>query len=60
MDFICSLDDDCYRKPRTGLWEFLMLARYPALDLTTSNALYVGDAAGRPAVKKGRKKVINE
>lgn len=29
VDFICSLEDDRFRKPRTGMWEFLRFGRCP-------------------------------
>lgn len=47
IDFICSTEDDRFRKPRTGMLEFLVLARCP--EALRSKSLYVGDAAGRPA-----------
>lgn len=48
IDFICAKSDDVFRKPRTGMWEFLTIARCPALTLTKQDSTYVGDAAGRP------------
>jgi DNA 3'-phosphatase len=45
IDFICSFEDDRFRKPRTGMWEFLMNCRCPSLS--PSSCVYVGDAAGR-------------
>ncbi len=45
MDFICSTEDDKFRKPRTGMLEFLVIARCP--DASQSSSIYVGDAAGR-------------
>jgi DNA 3'-phosphatase len=55
IDFICSFNDDIYRKPRTGMWDFLSVARWKqsleAFKVTDRDFLqmYVGDAAGRPA-----------
>ncbi len=48
--FFISTGDDLFRKPNTGMWQYL--AEY--LKLNYSNiqfiyALYVGDAAGRPS-----------
>lgn len=55
MDFICAIDDNHFRKPRTGMWEFLCYARRrdSKVDVGASiplfeTSLYVGDAAGRP------------
>lgn len=45
IDFICAIDDDHFRKPRTGMFEFLALARCP--NAMKDSSLYVGDAAGR-------------
>lgn len=45
IDFICAIDDDHFRKPCTGMLEFLVLARCPHVMKNTS--IYVGDAAGR-------------
>lgn len=56
LDFICAIDDNHFRKPRTGMWEFLCYARRRDAAATCTNgavpmigtSLYVGDAAGRP------------
>lgn len=37
MDFICAIEDDRFRKPRTGMWEFLCQARN-----ATANAASAG------------------
>lgn len=47
MDFICAIEDDRFRKPRTGMWEFVQQARFPQLSSNTVKHMYVGDAAGR-------------
>jgi DNA 3'-phosphatase len=59
IDFICSLEGDAFRKPCTGMWEFLQFARWDAQiqhsrtlagDYSlTIEKMYIGDAAGRPA-----------
>lgn len=55
IDFICSLGSDVYRKPCTGMWEFLSLASWEKAvahsggDAHAIECIYVGDAAGRPA-----------
>ena len=43
MDFICCIDDGKFRKPRTGMWEFLCKARFPAAAASASTA--TGSAA---------------
>ena len=40
MDFICAIEDDRFRKPRTGMWEFLCQARN-----ATANTASAGDIA---------------
>jgi DNA 3'-phosphatase len=63
IDIICSHNDDIYRKPRTGMWEFLYEARwknFPSVSsFTKENCFYIGDAAGRP-VYGGRKKDFSD
>ena len=62
MDVICSFEKDIYRKPRPGNWDLLTNHRFPShvsdeilRTCLISQSMYVGDAAGRVAVK-GRKK----
>jgi DNA 3'-phosphatase len=45
IDFICSLDNDIYRKPRTGMWHFLAAARWAESLHHDSNDL--GNVASR-------------
>ncbi len=56
IDFICASDSgsvDVFRKPRTGMWDYLSIARWnayeQALGSDTFKRVYVGDAAGRLA-----------
>ena len=51
IDIICAHEEDFYRKPRTGMWEFLYESRWKSfpMPLTRENCFYIGDAAGRPA-----------
>lgn len=44
VDFICSIDDNRFRKPLPGMWEFYRYAR----GGNEMSVAYVGDAAGRP------------
>lgn len=60
MDFICAMEDDRFRKPRPGMYEFLCAARHGRSTADTvaadgicsserfAQSTYVGDAAGRP------------
>jgi DNA 3'-phosphatase len=63
IDIICSHLDDIYRKPRTGMWEFLYETRWKNFPLISSftkdNCFYIGDAAGRP-VYGGKKKDFSD
>jgi hypothetical protein len=54
VDFICSFEDDMQRKPRPGMWAIILGLR--GMRVEACESLYVGDAAGRPAVGKERKK----
>ncbi|KAL3427713.1 polynucleotide kinase 3 phosphatase [Phlyctema vagabunda] len=52
-----ATEKDIYRKPRTGMWEEL-LADYnigKPDELNLPDSIFVGDAAGRPAVPKRSK-----
>lgn len=58
VDFLCALGDDLSRKPLTGMWD--LLSQYRMSQLKSSSAsvrmsLFVGDAAGRPAVGTKKK-----
>jgi polynucleotide 5'-kinase 3'-phosphatase len=46
FDFICSIDDDLYRKPFPGMW-YLLLKLRGGVNFDNENSMYVGDAAGR-------------
>ena len=46
FDFICSTDDDLYRKPFPGMW-YLLLKLRDVVTFDLKNSMYVGDAAGR-------------
>lgn len=54
--FVATKDDQ-YRKPSTGMWDFLAETVQPGSPLDRSKCVYVGDAAGRQAGwMPGRKK----
>lgn len=57
IDFICSIEDDIYRKPRPGMWELLLRSRCPTA--LCQQSAYIGDAAGRPKVS-GRNKDFSD
>lgn len=49
IDFVASSKDDYYRKPLTGMWDFLLERyKYQESQIDRENSFYVGDAAGRP------------
>jgi bifunctional polynucleotide phosphatase/kinase len=47
--FMGSLEDDIYRKPRIGMWDFLK--EKSGFKIKKSKSFYVGDMAGRPKDK---------
>lgn len=47
--------DDIYRKPSTSLWELMASKHNGGVKIDKAKSIYVGDAAGRPAVT-GKKK----
>ncbi|KAI9478544.1 MAG: polynucleotide kinase 3 phosphatase-domain-containing protein [Benjaminiella poitrasii] len=52
--FMAALEKDIYRKPMTGMWDWLNTNMYTNIDKAQS--LYVGDAAGRSVNWKPNKK----
>eukprot|EP00918_Siedleckia_nematoides_P054454 GHVU01118948.1.p1 GENE.GHVU01118948.1~~GHVU01118948.1.p1 ORF type:complete len:424 (+),score=78.98 GHVU01118948.1:3165-4436(+) len=54
MQAFLSTDKDEYRKPQTGIWEYLRDFANGDLDIDVKQSFYVGDAAGRP--KNGPRK----
>lgn len=48
IDFICAFEDDIFRKPRIGMWEFISRHRGLPLYSPGRENIFVGDAAGRP------------
>ena len=53
-----SCGDDEFRKPCTGMWDYLVQHLNGGLAIDKSVSKYIGDAAGRPASAK-RKKDFN-
>jgi bifunctional polynucleotide phosphatase/kinase len=47
--FIAGLQDDIYRKPRIGMWQFIQ--RKLSIKINKTNSFYVGDMAGRSTDK---------
>lgn len=52
FDIVAATRDDCYRKPSTGMFEYINRI---SNETDLSSSFYVGDAAGRPS-SKGRKR----
>lgn len=44
---LLAINDDIYRKPRTGLWDYLCDTLQPEAGVDLEKSFYVGDAAGR-------------
>ncbi|KAJ1418982.1 polynucleotide kinase 3 phosphatase, partial [Ochromonadaceae sp. CCMP2298] len=49
VDFFAALEDDVFRKPRTGIWDLMEQIRAAEVRARHASCIYVGDAAGRPA-----------
>ncbi|XP_058130643.1 uncharacterized protein F21D5.5 [Anopheles ziemanni] len=52
MQVFISTGSGKYRKPRTGMWETLCESKNDGISVDKVRSFYVGDAAGRPEVKK--------
>ncbi|XP_049543987.1 uncharacterized protein F21D5.5 [Anopheles darlingi] len=52
MQVFISTVSGMYRKPRTGMWEVLCGQKNDGVTVDKGRSFYVGDAAGRPEVKK--------
>lgn len=44
---LIATHDDIFRKPRIGLWSFLLEELQPSVDIDFERSFFVGDAAGR-------------
>lgn len=49
MLLIASLENNYYRKPSIGMWEWMTKEIFSTSQIDIQNSFYVGDAAGRPA-----------
>ncbi|KAK7072515.1 hypothetical protein SK128_018821 [Halocaridina rubra] len=56
---IVSTGKGPYRKPALGMWNFLLKEANQGIDIDLHSSMYVGDAAGRPAVAKKKKDFSN-
>lgn len=56
---MAATEDDEFRKPRTGMWDYLCSHLSQGQSIDVQSSIYVGDAAGRPA-KAQRKKDFND
>ncbi|KAJ3060677.1 hypothetical protein HDU98_003399, partial [Podochytrium sp. JEL0797] len=54
---LAALEDGEYRKPQTGMWEYLVAKCNGDIQPSLSDSFYVGDAAGRPERKENGKLV---
>ncbi len=45
--FCSTASDGIFRKPRTGVWEYLAKYQNGNVDIDMANSFYCGDAAGR-------------
>uniref|UniRef100_A0A182MXB4 PNK FHA domain-containing protein n=1 Tax=Anopheles dirus TaxID=7168 RepID=A0A182MXB4_9DIPT len=52
MQVFISTGPGMYRKPRTGMWQTLCDRRNDGVPIDRARSFYVGDAAGRPELKK--------
>ncbi|XP_011506102.1 PREDICTED: uncharacterized protein F21D5.5 [Ceratosolen solmsi marchali] len=55
MQVYLAAGQSIYRKPRTGMWDFLLSQMNDNVTVDKEKSFFVGDAAGRPGVP-GRKK----
>jgi bifunctional polynucleotide phosphatase/kinase len=47
--FIAALEDDNYRKPRIGMWNYIQTKL--SININKKSSFYIGDMAGRPTDK---------
>uniref|UniRef100_A0A4Y0BI43 FHA_2 domain-containing protein n=1 Tax=Anopheles funestus TaxID=62324 RepID=A0A4Y0BI43_ANOFN len=52
MQVFISTGSGKYRKPRTGMWQTLCDSKNAGVPIDRVRSFYVGDAAGRPELKK--------
>uniref|UniRef100_A0A182MVD1 PNK FHA domain-containing protein n=2 Tax=Anopheles culicifacies TaxID=139723 RepID=A0A182MVD1_9DIPT len=52
MQVFISTGSGKYRKPRTGMWQTLCDSKNDGVPIDRARSFYVGDAAGRPELKK--------
>uniref|UniRef100_A0A182WDA0 PNK FHA domain-containing protein n=1 Tax=Anopheles minimus TaxID=112268 RepID=A0A182WDA0_9DIPT len=52
MQVFISTGSGKYRKPRTGMWQTLCDSKNDGVPIDHARSFYVGDAAGRPELKK--------
>ncbi|XP_016837662.1 uncharacterized protein F21D5.5 isoform X1 [Nasonia vitripennis] len=56
MQVYLAVGQSIYRKPRTGMWDFLVHQKNDGVSVDKENSFYIGDAAGRPANATRKKK----
>ena len=47
ITFYLSLDKDIFRKPRIGMWEYMINSKFVNIQIDINNSFYCGDALGR-------------
>jgi bifunctional polynucleotide phosphatase/kinase len=59
MVALAAVDDDEYRKPCGGMWDYFRDNLNDGNTINIKKSMYIGDAAGRPA-RGNRKKDFND
>jgi bifunctional polynucleotide phosphatase/kinase len=55
MSALVATDDDFFRKPLPGMWNFLAEKFSNGQEVSKSDSFFVGDAAGRPKTRTSQK-----
>lgn len=56
VEVYIAITDGYYRKPLPGMWEHLEQHKNNSLQISKAQSFFVGDAAGRPELGKGKTK----
>ncbi|XP_017471555.1 PREDICTED: uncharacterized protein F21D5.5 [Rhagoletis zephyria] len=51
-----AVEEGLYRKPLTGMWQYLVEHQNEIVEIDLAKSFYVGDAAGRPESGSGKNK----
>ena len=55
MTFLAATHSDMYRKPTTGMWDYLEKQLCEGVSIDKKRSFYCGDAAGRPKTDTRKK-----